>query len=358
MLFPGRSTAGRGLQWDGKGVYSLFLDSNDNKQHRLAQGMDIIYIPESGAPERHESIEHLPSQGFAWLDIERESSVDWAQLITRLTGVTLHEGHVRDSLNTLHPSFYDGTSEYDMIIFRSLAPDSDLNQLASHATAFFLLEHLLVTVRPADSRSIPEVKKRLLNRQGRVSRRTLELMHHIMNAMVDRFLAMREPLSIQLERWRKDLLDPHHLQRDWMALMDYQIQLRRLSLLCEGQEDAIQQWREETGVEIDEHMSIRFNDLNEHIGRVMRFASEQQQDIEALVQLHFSAVAHRTNDIVRVLTVVSVIFLPLTLVAGIFGMNFQYMPELSYHYGYFMVLGGMGLLAVILLLIFRIKRWI
>jgi len=59
-----------------------------------------------------------------------------------------------------------------------------------------------------------------------------------------------------------------------------------------------------------------------------------------------------------VLTVVSAIFLPLTLVAGIFGMNFQYMPELGYRYGYFVALGGMLALAVVLLIIFRIKRWI
>ena len=64
------------------------------------------------------------------------------------------------------------------------------------------------------------------------------------------------------------------------------------------------------------------------------------------------------DDIVRVLTVVSAIFLPLTLVAGIFGMNFQYMPELGYRYGYFVALGGMLALAVVLLIIFRIKHWI
>jgi len=319
--------------------------------------MDIIYIPDSGDPQQHGSIDHLPPQGYVWLDVEREDGPDWVELVARLSGVALHEGHVRDSLNPRHPSFYDGTSEYEMIIFRSLAPDSGEGQFASHAT-FFLLDRLLVTVRPAESRSFPVVKSRLLSKQGRVSRRTFGLMHQIMNTMVDRFLAMREPLAGQLERWRHDLLDPHHPYSDWMELLDYQSQLRSLSLLCEGQEDAIQQWREETSVDMDEHMAVRFNDLIEHIGRITRFAGEQQKEVEALVQLHFSAVAHRTNDIVRVLTVVSVIFLPLTLVAGIFGMNFQYMPELGYRYAYFVALGGMLTLAVVLLIIFRVKRWI
>jgi len=73
--------------------------------------------------------------------------------------------------------------------------------------------------------------------------------------------------------------------------------------------------------------------------------------------LHFSAVAHRTNEIMRVLTVLSAIFLPLGLVAGIFGMNFEYMPELKMHNAYFFALGGMVTLAVVLLIIFRVKRW-
>ncbi len=320
--------------------------------------MDIIYVPESGDPEPWQSIERLPPSGYVWIDVEREHANDWVELVMRLTGVGLHEGHVRDSLNLKHPSFYDGTSEYEMIIFRSLAPDGNEGQFASHATAFFLLNRLLVTVRPAHSRSIPAVKARVLNRQGRISRRSFGLMHQIMSTMVDRFLAMREPLSEQLDLWRHELLDPRHPYSDWLALMDYQSQLRLLSLLCEGQEDAIMQWREETGADIDEHMAVRYNDLIEHIGRITRFASEQQKEVEALVQLHFSAVAHRTNDIVRVLTVVSAIFLPLTLVAGIFGMNFEHMPELHYRYAYFVALGGMVGVAVGLLILFRYKRWI
>ncbi|HSH28987.1 MAG TPA: CorA family divalent cation transporter, partial [Thiohalobacter sp.] len=81
-------------------------------------------------------------------------------------------------------------------------------------------------------------------------------------------------------------------------------------------------------------------------------------EVEALVQLHFSAVAHRTNEIVRVLTVISAIFLPLTVIVGVFGMNFDYMPELAWRYSYFIVLGAMAALAIGLLALFRVKKWI
>ena len=76
------------------------------------------------------------------------------------------------------------------------------------------------------------------------------------------------------------------------------------------------------------------------------------------MQVNFSAVAHRTNEVMRMLTVVSAIFLPLTLVAGIFGMNFEYMPELKWKYAYFVVLSVMVLAGCVLLWLFRRRRWL
>ena len=90
---------------------------------------------------------------------------------------------------------------------------------------------------------------------------------------MDRFLDMRDPLSLQLEGWRRDLLDPKHPFDDWLLLMDHGNQLRSLGMLCEEQEDAVTQWRDNTMIDMDDHIAVRYNDLLEHIRRVMRFAS-------------------------------------------------------------------------------------
>ncbi|MGB5306128.1 MAG: magnesium transporter CorA family protein [Gammaproteobacteria bacterium] len=320
--------------------------------------MEILAIQPGDGFVRDESIETLPTKGYVWLDYDRENAATWAADIERLTGIKLHEGHVKDSLNTSHPSYYDSTSDYEMLIFRSLAPEVADETFASRPTTFFLFEHLIVTVRPSDSRSIAAVKARMLNNVGRIPQRPVGLMHLITNTMIDRFLAIREPMAQQLQVWSRELLDPKHPFNDWLALMNYRSQLRILELLCEDQEDAVTQWRENTDIDLTEHLTVRINDLVEHIRRVYKFATNQGIEVESLVQMHFSAVAHRTNEIVRVLTVLSAIFLPLTLVAGIFGMNFENMPELKLHYGYFIALGGMAALAAGLLVLFRIRRWI
>lgn len=321
--------------------------------------MQVLHIQSRERIEAPETLSHLPAEGLVWLDFIREQEPDWPAEVRRLTGVEIHEGHVRDSLNLAHPSYSDSTSDYEMVIFRSLAPEPEQDHdFSSRPTALFLFERVLISVRPQDSRSIQAVRGRLSNRQGRIPARPVGLMHLILTNMVDRFLQMREPLTEQLETWRRDLLDPGHPFDDWLALMNHRSQLRQLELLCEGQEDAITVWRDTTGVDIDDHLAVRYNDLLEHIRRVMKFATDQQSEIESLVQLHFSAVAHRTNEIVRVLTVISAIFLPLTVIVGVFGMNFEYMPELAWRYGYFIVLGGMATLAIGLLVLFRVKKWI
>lgn len=319
--------------------------------------MEILYFQHKEKPIDLESVEVLPAEGFVWLDVVRGDEADWVGLVKGLTGITVHERHVMDTRSIEHPSYFDSTSEYEMMVFRGLAADGGAEVFASRPTALLLFERLLVTIREQDSRSIPLTKEQLRKRNTRIPARPAGLMHLILSAIVDRFLELREPLSLQLEDWRRNLLDPKHPFDDWMALMQQRDKLRTLELLCDEQEDALTLWRGNTVIELDDSIAVRYNDLLEHIRRVTKFAADQQNAIESLVQLHFSAVAHRTNEIMRVLTVVSAIFLPLSLVAGIFGMNFENMPELHYRNAYFFVLGGMVSAAVIMLAVFRWKRW-
>ncbi|HYW03481.1 MAG TPA: magnesium transporter CorA family protein [Gammaproteobacteria bacterium] len=320
--------------------------------------MDCIHIGEQGPPRRLDGLEALPAGGMVWLDFVRDEAREWAALVERLTGVRIHEQHVQDSFHPTHPSFFDSITGYEMVIFQGLSPETDDQRMVTRSTAFFLLERMLVTIHAADSRSAQIVRQRVLDAVGRTPRRPAELMHMMLSAMVDRFLEIREPQRAALDEQQEALLDPANPFQDWTALVAFRSNANRLLLLCEEQTDAVESWRENTAVELGHHLEVRFNDLLEHIRRVSSHATLLHHDTEAVIQLHFSAVAHRTNEVVRVLTVVSAIFLPLTLIAGIFGMNFQNMPELHTHYGYYASLGGMLVLAVVLLGVFRWKRYI
>lgn len=300
----------------------------------------------------------IPKAGFLWLDFHREEAAAWPEIVKQLTGVEIFENHVRDSFNPMHPSFSDFTENYEMIIFPSLSSGASNGGISTQPSAFFLLGQLLITVRLADTPAVHMVRKRLKQKSDHAPRKPAELLYLILNEMVEGFLALRKPLAEQSRAWEEELLETKKIFQDWSLLQNHRKQLGVLESICEEQEDCISIWRERTGAAISGQLEVRFNDLLEHIRRVLSHVQKTRFQMDSLVQLHYSAVTHRTNEIMRVLTVVAAIFLPLSLMAGIFGMNFDHMEIFHSSFGHVIALGGMACLAALLLWIFRLKEWI
>jgi Mg2+ and Co2+ transporter CorA len=107
-----------------------------------------------------------------------------------------------------------------------------------------------------------------------------------------------------------------------------------------------------------DHMVARARDVIEHIERVVHHARRLEQSAETVVQIHFSAQSNRTNDIMRTLTALTAVFLPLNLITGFFGMNFEFMPLIHQTSGFWWTLGFMVLLVVVVVSIFWRKRYL
>lgn len=358
--------------------------------------MDIFHINSQQVTQLHPPFEPVPGQGFVWLDATHEEvAADltaWRDEVARITGVQIYDPHLTDAVNLAHPSYFDSTHDYAMVVFRKLALDpgaaagtdsSDsadskrrippaLSKLATRPVTFLLLENALITVHAPNSRTIDGMRARLLelrrrengNGHGRPPSGPGDLMLRMLNAMVDQYLDLRQPLTGQIDRWQRALLDPRSPFRDWTALLDARIELRKLDHLCEGQRDAMQELRDYIVDTQDENnrgvdlMLVRINDVMEHITRVLNHAQRLEASIESAVQIHFSAMAHRTSEIMRTLTVITALFMPLTLITGIFGMNFEAMPLLHDRAGFWITMGMMAVIVTVLLLLFRRKRYL
>jgi Mg2+ and Co2+ transporter CorA len=359
--------------------------------------MDIFVINSSQAALATEVAPEMPAHGFLWLDATHEEVTAntgvWRDTIERVTGVHIYDPHLTDATNLSHPSYFDSTQDYAMVVFRKLALASDadnrvehgetgakrkippaLTKLATKPVTFLLLDRALVTVHAPHSRTIEAARNRLLEprqkRDGITASRPPaspeELMLRLLNAMVDQYLELRQPLTTQIDRWQRALLSPRRPFNDWQALLDARIELRKLDHLCEGQHDALQELRDYL---VDNHdgganngtndlLLVRVNDVMEHITRVLNHARRLESSIESAVQIHFSAMAHRTSEIMRTLTVITALFMPLTLITGIFGMNFEFLPLLKDRSGFWITMGAMALIVVGMLLYFRRKRFL
>ena len=356
--------------------------------------MDIYHISSNKVTQAQDTEGPPPSHGFLWLDVTHdEVAADlaaWRDTVERVTGIHIYDPHLTDATNLLHPSYFDSTQDYALVVFRKLALDGSsdaspeepqqrkippaLTKLATKPVTFFLMEHALVTVHAAQSRTIDATRNRLFEHAkrngsthaGRIPTSPEELMLRLLNAMVDQYLDLRQPLSGQIDRWQRALLNPRNPFNDWNALLDARIELRRLDQLCEGQHDAMQELRDhivDTYGSADEGRAkdlllVRVNDVMEHISRVLNHARRMESSIESAVQIHFSAMAHRTSEIMRTLTVITALFMPLTLITGIFGMNFVEMPLLKDKEGFWITMGLMAALVVVLLFFFRRKRYL
>ncbi len=357
--------------------------------------MLIIHI-EPGRCERLDAPIAAPT-GFVWIDVNHDELTAAPEAfhatVQHACGARIHDLHIQDAVNLQHPSYFDSTSDYDMLIFRKLVPGegppladmavnaparshSRLHAIETRPITFFIFERVLVTVRSSRSKTVEALQTRLLEARPRstdtdgvhVDKQRLpshpeELALRLLNGMVDRYLELRQPLTDRIDRWQRALLDPRVPFFRWTALLDTRIELRKLENLCEEQYDAIQELRDHyldsaAAPAHTDTLLVRVNDVMEHVQRVLSHARRLEASAESAVQLHFSATAYRTNQVVRTLTVITAVFAPLTLITGIFGMNFVHMPLLSDPQGFWTTLFVMGALAALLLLFFGLKRYL
>lgn len=190
----------------------------------------------------------------------------------------------------------------------------------------------------------------------------------MVNQIVDGYLALRRDLTLQLDQWQAELINPRSRFTDWSALLQARQSLHQLDEICEDQRAAIQDWIDaletlpapEDAAERRERelVMVRSRDVHEHIERVVHHVRRLEQNAETAVQMHFSVQSHRTNDIMRVLTVLTAVFLPLNLIAGIFGMNFEFIPLIHKADGFWIAMGSMLAVAGGLVLVFWRKRYL
>ena len=326
---------------------------------------NFIVAPQ-GLTESDTLPQALPSEGFLWLSFSRREfellQHEVQSLLHALCGVQVYELHIADLLNNQLPSHFDFTSDYDLVVFRRLArgkTETDISQpgellhranpasgppilrrIDTSPVAFLVMDRVVVSVHPAECAVRDSFASKLLNTAplgpGQTSHRLpanpADLMLRMLNTVVDAYLDLRRELTRQLDHWQSELLNPRTRFNNWSALLDSRLTLHYLDEVCEDQRATIQDWLEalDTWQADDtfrpkdlEMLRVRSRDLLEHIERVVHHVDRLERSAETAVQMHFNLQSNRANDVMKTLTAMTAIFLPLNLVTGYFGMNFE-----------------------------------
>ena len=371
--------------------------------------MRIFHIHSSGVTELPELPAQAPAQGFLWIAVARPAFqarlLEIQSALQNLVGLQLVDLHVSDLLNAQLPSHYDYTSQYDLLVFRRLAtmqpkvaepgPTENtatapvrqsgppvLRRIDTSPVGFAMFDQVLLSVHPTDCAVRDAYATRLLAaapgdpREGRASpssgarqpSSTADLMLRVVNLMVDGYLDLRRDLTRQLDHWQNELLKPRARFVNWSSLLEARLSLHQLDEICEDQRTAVQDWIDAletwplpetpTGLRELDLLKVRSRDVLEHIERVVHHVRRLEQSTETAVQMHFSVQGNRTNDIMRTLTALTAVFLPLNLIAGIFGMNFEFIPLIHKADGFWWAMGAMASIALALVLLFWRKRYL
>ncbi|AXQ21029.1 magnesium transporter [Acinetobacter wuhouensis] len=330
-------------------------------------------------------------QQFVWIDCTREDVVNraeqWQQEILQNTQIQVNEYHLKDLLNIEHPCAFDAMEDYDLLIFRKLiTPDDQINSgenalekhdtifgLATSPVSFIITSHALITVHEKGNHAFESYLTRIMNimsksideqnKPRKLATTPVDLALRLLNSMVDGYLDLRKPLSRRVEFWQQELLQGNRRFAKWHQLFQENMVFQQIENLCEEQIDSLQELRDEivenyTHLKGKKHnekqdiMLVRVDDLTSHVERIQKYTVRLSTAIQTAIDLHFSAIANQTNENMRILAIITAVFAPLTLLTGVYGMNFEFIPGLKSPIGFWIMLSAMLICTVGLLIYF------
>jgi len=276
-----------------------------------------------------------------WIDLLPE------ELPAAQAGFGLHPAAVEDCLNQEQRPKIEEYSEYLFLVVNSYAA-GEIREVD-----LFLGKDFLITVhRPEVQLSLPKAA----DLQGLPGGLPV-LVYWILDQAVDSFFEALDEINSELEELQELILS-----RPGRALLGALAALRRrlleLSRSLRLQEQMLRVTISRQALAGETGLRHYFSDVYSHAIKLAEEAEHLRELLALAVETYLSYTANRTNEIMRVLAVVTAIFLPLTLVTGIYGMNFRFMPELEWHLGYFVVLGGLAGLGLGLYAYFHRRGWI
>ena len=297
----------------------------------------------------------LDAFALVWIDLEGPDPASHRSFMQ--DRLSLPRLAVDDALRPRHPPKYEDLDEgWCFQLMRGFDADSPSDAIGTVQLALFWRGKLVVTRHDKASATVVELRQAVEAGTIRAPNCASRLLYLIERKIFDRYLPILLQIETRLEEI-EDLLLARPDDKLLVELMEFSSQLKRLRRIGAYHEKSLSSLRSHDqarhGME-----AAQLTDLFEQAERLHSLSTLLYEITSDLINGYLSVSSHRLNNVMRVLTVVTVLFVPLTFIAGIYGMNFQHMPELASRYGYYIVLAVMTTLTVTLLVLFKRRGWI
>jgi magnesium transporter len=295
------------------------------------------------------------SDAVVWVDLAQPSIPE--SLILSET-FHFHPLSVEDAMSEVQFPKVEAYEGYLYAILHGIESRAAEHTFATHDVDFFIGRNYLVTVHDGDSRSIADLRDHACRNAKIVGEGPVALFHRIVDTMVDHYRPEIDKLEDRLDALEEEIFDtgdPHLIRQ----ILDEKHQVASLRRIVTPQRDVIARIARRDFVDISTEMSFRFRDVYDHLVRIADDALMFQDRITGMLDAHLSNISFRLNEVMKVLTLVTVLFMPPTLIAGVWGMNVP-LPRLPGGEAaqFWWVMGGMAAITSGMLVFFRRRRWI
>ncbi|MCF7812792.1 magnesium/cobalt transporter CorA [Candidatus Gracilibacteria bacterium] len=270
----------------------------------------------------------------------------------------LHSLVLEDIANTGQRSKIEAYDEYLFVTLKNFQHEGSSRTINAQQISLIVGDSFLLSFEESDSQLFHLLRKRLENKNSRLRQHGIAyLAYNILDVIVDHYFSSLEILTDQIEHLEEKVSKNQSqvLLNKIHRLKNEVLSFRKMTMPVL---ELVKNFREELEGREKKVVDFYLRDLYDHCIQVNELSKTALDSVQGLFELYFSLVGTRTNRIMQTLTLITLIFLPLTLIAGIYGMNFQYMPELTWKWGYPLVLGGMGILGLGILWTLKRKKWL
>jgi len=293
------------------------------------------------------------SPTVSWIDVVGLHRTEALEAIGRAFGI--HPLVLEDIANVHQRPKGEYYDEYIFVALKMLRYEQGLK--AQHIS-LVLGRNFLLTFQEGEGDVFDPVRERIRKNRGQVRKKGADyLLYCLLDVVVDHYFLVLEGIGEEIELLEGEVLENpssatvralHRVRRDL-------IELRKAVW---PPREVVNALHRESHDLIEKDTLLYLRDLYDHTIQVLETVESLREMVTGVLDVYLSSMSQRTNEIMKVLTIIATIFIPLTFIVGIYGMNFQYMPELNWRFGYFGVLGLMGLVAGLMVLYFRRKKWL
>ena len=291
-----------------------------------------------------------------WFDIRGVHDIELIEQIGK--SFVIHPLVLEDILD-IHqrPKFEDYENGF-FITLRWLKCKKEPFELETEQVSMWVGQGFLLSFQELESDLLPSVRERINNPVSRIRQRGSDyLAYALLDTVVDHYYLALDEIEERIDQLEEEVLgDPGNDTK--AGIHQLKVQSLQLRKSVAPLREAIARFSRAEHPYIQEATMVYVRDLFDHVVQIMDTIDTYRDMINGLYDLYLSEISFRMNNVMKVLTIISTIFIPLTFLAGIYGMNFEYMPELKWHYGYFGLWALMLAILVALVLLFRKQKWL